>query len=178
MKLATALSAALSCVIGIASGHAATVKFPGRTDQAPSPDRKAVILNTDRDEEPNHVLSIKATGKDTVREVFPYGRYVEVSWSPDSKFFFVNDYMGSDVSRCVIIDGMSLKQHDTAILLEKEMAAIIRHFGGSSWLNTCSSWRPADKVYVSIRVSGNGTQAEVRKRFVFDAKAGKFAAAH
>jgi hypothetical protein len=169
-----AVAAVLSGAIGVGLVHAETVKFPGRVYLAPSPDKQATIVNTDNDEEPNHVLSIR--DKTTTRGLFTYERNVDISWAPDSKFFFVNDYFGSDVSRCIVVDRRTLNKYDTLNLLQEEMDRIISHYKGSMWYVTCSSWRKGDKVRVTIRVAGNGTQEEVRKQYLFDAKAGKFAA--
>jgi len=176
MKVAAAISAALYWMIAGSVSYAATVRFPGHTHIATSPDGNTMIVNIDRDEEPNHVLSLKDKGRSRSRAVLSYGRYVDVSWSPDSKFFFVNDYDGSDVARCVLLDRAHLNKRDTRVLLQKEMDAITAHFKGSSWTVTCSSWQKGDKVRVSIVVSGNGTVEEVRKRFLLDARTGAFTA--
>jgi hypothetical protein len=178
MRIKSIPLAVMACVLLAPFAHAGTVEFPGPIHRAPSPDGKADILNTDRDKEPNHVLSIQDRDKHTIRQLFPYDRHVEVSWSPDSKFFFVNDYFGSDVSRCLIVDRAHLRKHDTLAALQKDMDKITAHFIGSMRFVTCSSWRKGDKVKVSISVSGDGTDREIRKWFLFDADSGNFRAAH
>ena len=167
----------MACVLLAPFAHAGTVEFPGPIHRAPSPDGKADILNTDRDKEPNHVLSIQDRDKHTIRELFPYPRHVDVSWSPDSKFFFVNDYFGSDVSRCLIVDRAHLHKRDIVRVLKEEIDRVSAHFTGSMWLVTCSSWLGDDKVKVSLNVSGNRTDREIRKRFLVDAGSGKFSTA-
>jgi hypothetical protein len=116
MKRATALSALLPCLAAASFSHAAMVEFPGHNRRAPSPDGRSAIINTDHDEEPNHVLSIRDKGRSSSRTFFSYPRYADVSWAPDSKLFFVNDYDASDDSRCVVWDRASLTEHDTRAL--------------------------------------------------------------
>jgi hypothetical protein len=176
MKRGKMALAILFSVIGMSSSSAATIKFPGRMHEALSPDGSTAIINTDHDEEPNHVLSIENKRHFKRRTLFSYGRYVDVAWSPDSKFFFVNDYDGSDVARCILVDRIHINKYDTRVLLQKEMDDITARYKGSSWLVTCSSWKKADKVEVSIKVSGNGTDEVVTKWFLFDARNGAFTA--
>jgi hypothetical protein len=168
------ISAALLCLLCSSPSVAATVKFPGPAREARSPDGQTAVINTDHDDAPYHVLSIMDRGRFKSRPLFSYGRSVDVAWSPDSKFFFVNDYDGSDVARCVLVDRAHLTQHDTRALLQKEMDDITAHYKGSVWLVTCASWRKDDKVRVSIHVSGNGTDQDVLKWFLFDARSGSF----
>jgi hypothetical protein len=59
-----------------------------------------VVVNVDSDSEPYHTVFLATDGSNERRELFTYERGMEVLWSPNSQFFVVNDYAGSDYSRC------------------------------------------------------------------------------
>ncbi len=75
------------------------VPFPEKS-RAPSPDGHFVLVNVDSDSEPHHTVFLATRGSKATRKLFAYGRGIEVLWSPNSQLFIVNDYAGSDYSRC------------------------------------------------------------------------------
>jgi len=82
-----------------AIARAGVVPFPEKS-RAPSSDGHFVLMNVDSDSEPHHTVFLAAQGSKARRKLFTYGRGVEVLWSPNSQLFIVNDYAGSDYSRC------------------------------------------------------------------------------
>ena len=170
MRLTLLLCAALS-LAPVASSHAAAVvTFPGSTRQALSPDGRFAVLNMDRDEEPNHVLSLHDKKQGSRFPIFPYRRHVDVSWSKDSKFFFVNDYAESDLADCVVASVDDHKQRKMSATLQEEILDFMRGFKGSHLYVTCDAWSPNDDLAVSVWGSGDGSP---KRRFLFNARSGK-----
>jgi len=76
--------------------------FPGLKSEIGSPDGRFVIQNVDHNDDRQHFLLLKdeTTGKS--REVYEYGRNATVAWSPDSRYFAINDYAGSNFTETYI----------------------------------------------------------------------------
>jgi len=62
-----------------------------------------LITGVDTDSEPHHTFFLNDLRLKIRRELFNYGRSIEILWNPDSKSFVLNDYAGSDYSECRII---------------------------------------------------------------------------
>jgi hypothetical protein len=173
MRITFLLCAALFCAAFASSSNAATVKFPGSVRQAPSPDGRFAVLNTDRDEEPNHILSLQDKKQGSNSPLFSYRRHVDVSWSNDSKFFFVNDYAESDLADCVVVDVDGQKQRKMSAALREEILDFMKDFKGSHLYVTCSAWHSNDELLVSVVGYGDGSSKNAERRFVFNAQKGK-----
>lgn len=175
MRLTLFLCAALSWVSVPSFSTAEMARFPSRVSQVPSPDRKFVLVNTDRDQEPNHFLSLQDKVRGGTLPLLSYRRHVDVSWSKDSRFLFVNDYAESDLADCVLIRvGDSVpEQARMSSLLRQEIHDFMRSFRGSHLYVTCVSWKGDDHILVSI--AGDGSS---RHRFIFDATTRKVMPAH
>jgi hypothetical protein len=77
--------------------------FPGRKSDLASPDGRYLIQSVERDEESRFALSLKDTTTGKSRKVYEYGRGASVLWSPDSRYFAVDDAAGSDHTRTKIL---------------------------------------------------------------------------
>jgi len=78
------------------------IGFPEHS-RATSPDRRYALINVDNDTEPYHTVFLENRRLKTRRELFHYGRGVDVLWSPDSRSFALTDYAGSNYSLCSVI---------------------------------------------------------------------------
>ena len=78
------------------------ISFPEHS-QARSPDGRYLIAGVESDSEPYHAVFLDDRRLKTRRKLFNYERHIELLWNPDSKYFVLNDYAGSDYSECKII---------------------------------------------------------------------------
>jgi len=68
-----------------------------------SPNRDYALVNVDRETEPYHTVLLENRKLKTRRELFHYGRGIDVLWNPDSQSFALTDHAGSDYSLCSIV---------------------------------------------------------------------------
>lgn len=100
------------------SRQQAVVSLPqGALTRIPSPNGKWTLIFECPNECADRKLWIEERASRTRRFVKEYERDLEISWTPDSRFFFVNDEYGSDGSRCYVYDAVDLKVTDMAALL-------------------------------------------------------------
>lgn len=78
-------------------------KFPGTKSELASPDKRWVLQDIDRDQEPNHSIFLKDTTTGKTRKICDYERSASVVWSPDSRHFALNDYAGSNFSETSVL---------------------------------------------------------------------------
>jgi hypothetical protein len=78
------------------------VSFPAQS-HAISPDGRYDIVDVENATEPHHSVLLEDLYRRTRRKVFDYDRNIALLWKPDSKYFAVTDYIGSDNSRCSIL---------------------------------------------------------------------------
>jgi hypothetical protein len=90
-------------LLPIMSFGQAVTRFPGLKSELASPDRRWVLQNLDRDQEPHHSILLKSNATGKTRKICDYERHASVIWSPDSRYFALNDYAGSDFSDASII---------------------------------------------------------------------------
>jgi len=173
MRMTLLLNAALFYAIFASSSDAATIKFPGSVRQAPSPDGRFAVLNTDRDEEPNHFLSLQDKKRGFNSPLFSYRRHVEVSWAKHSKLFFVNDYAESDLADCVVVDVDGPRQRKMSIALAEKIRDFTKNFKGSHLYVTCSAWHSNDELLVSVVGYGDGSSKNAERSFVVNAQSGR-----
>jgi hypothetical protein len=78
--------------------------FPGHSTST-SPNGRYVLINIETvvgNEYRNTVVLEDRTLK-TKRTMFDYERHIEILWNPNSKFFALSDFAGSDVAECRVI---------------------------------------------------------------------------
>ena len=82
------------------------VEFPGRVEVAPSPSSAFELTYTDpgANEDGIHVYTLKLVSRRNTysKTLLTFTRSVDVSWSPEGAWFYVNNFIGSNVSDCVI----------------------------------------------------------------------------
>jgi WD40 repeat protein len=91
----------------------------------PSPDGKWTLVFECPNNCSRRTLWIEERGKRSRELIKEYDRSLDVSWSPDSRLFFVNDNSGSTDARCYVYEPVSLKQAELAKLKETDVAKLV-----------------------------------------------------
>jgi hypothetical protein len=71
------------------------------------------------------MLWIEEGGKRSRELIKEYERTLDVSWSPDSRFFFVNDNSGSTDARCSVYEPISQEQASIPKLKVTDIAKLL-----------------------------------------------------
>lgn len=90
-----------------------------------------------------YALSVRR-GSEHAREIFRFGRGVNVIWSPDNHHVAVTNYVGSNVATCSIFDIHNL-DHNLRVNLPKSA-----DFSDAHVYVTCGSWNGSYKVRVEV----------------------------
>lgn len=130
-------------------------KFPGDVTSINSPDNNFSIHSEDYDEEPNHSLFFKYEQTGIEKKILDFRRHADISWAPDSKYFFVNDYLGSDFTNCIVIALPELKKINIMPIL-KTLPIEEGIFDSHHLHVTCEAWR--NDGYINVRLTGYGDQ--------------------
>lgn len=133
-----------------------TATFPGAVTALVAPDGRYSIDNVDYDNKvPHHVLLLVFIKTKQQVRLYPYNRHVDVSWAPDSRHLFINDFAGSDNADCIIYNVLTKKLVSVASILHKnKFANSLMNDNGHVYV-TCSNWI-ANKG-VDVQISGYGT---------------------
>lgn len=91
------------------------VKLPkGEVSRIPSPNGKWTLILECPGDCSEMKLWVEETTSRARKLVKEYERSLDISWAPDSRFFFVNDNSGSTDARCYVYEAASLKETDVA----------------------------------------------------------------
>ena len=146
--------AGLGCLlVGTALSTSSITSFPGRACCAVAPNGRLSVVNEDQDREPNHILWLRHQKSGDVSMIMAYKRHVEVSWSRDSRFFFVNDYAESNESDCVIVDVKNMKKRSMIAVINSKLRQWGAARAGHLYV-TCTSWKRRN--HLDVRVSAYG----------------------
>jgi len=140
----------------------AKLRFPGGHSQLASPDGRYVAVNIDSDVAgqaallgDNHALFLLDLKTKTVEEVYPYGRGVEILWSPGGSALLINDRAGSDHSNTAIVILTPQKRRiDVEAELRAAMSSNKSIFKNHHVYISGTQWLTENKV--RIKVSGYG----------------------
>src|SRR5258708_2573190 len=98
--------------------HRPVVHLPrGAVSRIPSPDGKWTLIFECPNECSERKLWIANNTSHTRKLVKEYDRSLSISWSPDSRHFFVNDASGSTETLCYVYDPVTLKVTDLSKVL-------------------------------------------------------------
>ena len=98
----------LGSTAGISSRSKLT-QFPNEGIGLPSPQGQYIVESIDQDDIPNHRLVLRETTSGEVTELIEYSRYVDVAWSPRGVWLFINDYAGSNLTDCYVLEVVNSK---------------------------------------------------------------------
>lgn len=124
--------------------HSAVVSLPqGAMPTIPSPDRNWTLIFEFPDVHKTRKLWIQCKGSDERRLVRAFERSLDISWSPDSQHFFVNDASGSGETRPYVYDPSTLRSIDLAVLIAKAspkaddyLSADHSYLDAKHWINS------------------------------------------
>ena len=150
MRLIIWLAVLCASIAPDSSNAADLITYPDTSHSARSPNGHFSVSNKDRDDAPNHSLYL--TGRNAINpiKIMDYSRHVDVSWSPDSTAFFVNDYAESNSALCKVISAHGLRETDIMGIIRRSAIKGIKNFDGSHLYVTCSAWKGAGKVSVVV----------------------------
>jgi hypothetical protein len=86
----------------------------GEVSRIPSPNGKWTVIFECPNDCSERKLWVEETASRARKLVKEYERSLDISWAPDSRFFFVNDNSGSTDARCYVYEAASLKETDVA----------------------------------------------------------------
>jgi hypothetical protein len=111
------------------------------------------LTNVDTDS--GHRLYLENPKSKAREEILSYSRHASGLWSADSRSFIVNDYGGSDFSKCLVftLDGQT-KRLDLEKEIEKELKATRSIFGNHHVYVECTGWLGSNSV--KVKISGYG----------------------
>jgi hypothetical protein len=129
-----------------------TVPFT-RVEELRSPDGLSVLRNENTDT--SHFLSLKDVRSNTDRQILEYARWASALWAPDSHGFVVNDYGGSDFSKCLVFprDGPE-RRIDLDDKLAKQLKSNQSIFSNHHVYVECVGWLSSTSL--RVKVSGYG----------------------
>jgi hypothetical protein len=164
------MAVCVAALVGVSTPATATqtFSFPRGFNQASSPDGKWVVRNRDQDKEPNHILTLGNIGTGSRSLIEAYGRSVDVSWSDDSRFLFVNDYVGSDLTECFTLDVKTMKKTKLNEILKKTINPYLGAIETHLYV-TCADWHGKDEVFVAVDGYGDGAPNGFHRSFSFNA---------
>lgn len=119
------------------------------------------LYNINSDNEPHHRLIVTETKSGIFKMEYNYRRHVEVSWSNYGNFLFINDYMESNASECVLLNAKSGNIYHIREKLISMSVVKEEDLTGNSIIR-CESWRADGGINVSVRLYG-GRQVVDRK---------------
>lgn len=106
--------------VSVPAAQSKWVSFPSQHTTAVSPDGRFAIINLDSDKEPYHTLFLEDRKDRGRRKLLEYSRSVRVLWNPNSRWFAVTNYAGSNVSECYLYSTDAVRPK---IDIEKEIIA-------------------------------------------------------
>jgi hypothetical protein len=163
-------------MLAIASGvsmHAhGSMAADDRVRQWVSPDRQVTVSSVvghQQDGITQYELSLARAGQKPVL-IDEYIRSVDVSFTSDSKYVAVTDWIGSNVADCYVIDTNTPKN---PVSITGKLPKLQENLNGSHAYIACGNWLSATTI--DVRVSGHTDDPPFHDfdyRFVYDVESG------
>jgi len=134
----------------------------GAVTRIPSPDRKWILIfefpaadkplsdGCRTGENEVRKLWIKRKGSSDRTLVRDFDRSLDISWSPDSQHFFVNDASGSGETRPYVYDPATLHSTDLAKLVAKASPKAANYLGADHSYLEAKHWINSHEVLVKM----------------------------
>jgi hypothetical protein len=142
------------------STHTPVVTLPrGASDaldkvtRIPSPDRRWTLIFEFRDVYKPRKLWIQRKGSNERTLVRDFDRSLDVSWSPDSRHFFVNNASGSTETLCYVYDPSTLKVTDVAEVLAKVVPKAAEYLGANHSYLEAKRWINSHRLIVTLEAN-------------------------
>jgi hypothetical protein len=137
----TKSGAAHTPVIGLPQGAITTI---------PSPNQDWTLIFEFPDKYKARKLWIQHKGSNDRRLVREFDRSLDISWSPDSQHFFVNDASGSGETRPYIYDPTTLQSIDLAELVAKASPKADDYLGADHSYLEAKYWINAHELVLKL----------------------------
>jgi hypothetical protein len=141
--------------------HQPVVDLPrAAVSRIPSPDGKWTLIFECPNKCSERKLWIANNTSHTRKLVKEFDRSLSISWSPDSRHFFVNDASGSTETLCCVYDPVTLEVTDLARVLAAGAPKSGEYIGvGHSYLNA-KRWINSHELFVVL--SGHSDEPPLR----------------
>jgi hypothetical protein len=174
------LCALIGCTDADAQRPRWDFSFPSASTSSRSPAGALVVSYYDpgENQDGGHDYEFIVRGPSGRREAgFVFLRSVTGSWAPSGEHFFVNDYIGSNVTDCLVsqtvADRLSLVSLTELLASQRQngagnqLASITESPDNSHFYLTCSRWIGSDAIKVSVRGYTDETRESIRE-FAYD----------
>jgi hypothetical protein len=148
--------------------------YPSNASSLVSPDGRFALRNVDRDQTLNHQLLLVDRRTHATKSVLFYGRHVEVSWSPRSERFFVNDYRESNEATCLIWKMGARRPIDIQRVVDGQRPKkLALELAADHLYIHCLSWEAPDRVLVAVDGHDSTRRVAFDRRVSVDAGTGR-----
>jgi hypothetical protein len=130
--------------------HPPVIRLPrlGIT-RIPSPDQKWTLIFEMANWESTRKLWIQKKTSNERKLVRDFERSLDISWSPDSSHFFVNDASGSSETNCYVYDPETLDAIDVTRLLGAN-SKIVRSFEADHFYVEATRWVNSSELLITL----------------------------
>ena len=115
----------------------------------PSPDGKWTLIFEMPSWDSTRKLWIQGNGSTERTLVRDFERSLDISWSPDSRHFFVNDASGSTDTLCYVYDPQTLRAIDVLDLLTAASRRA-RNFEADHFYLEAKHWVGSDELLITV----------------------------
>ncbi len=122
----------------------------GAVSRIPSPDGMWTLTFEIPDVNKVRTLWIQRHGSSERTLVRHFDRSLDISWSPDSHHFFVNDASGSTETLCYVYDPGTLGMTDIAAMLAKASSKANQYLGANHSYLEARHWVNSHQLLVSL----------------------------
>ena len=131
--------------------HSEIISLPqGAITTIPSPNQNWTLIFEFPDVYKARKLWIQHKGSDDRRLVREFERSLDISWSPDSQHFFVNDASGSGETRPYVYDPATLQSIDLAAAVAKSSRKADDYLGADHSYLEAKHWSNSHEVLVKM----------------------------
>jgi hypothetical protein len=133
------------------AAHTPVISLPqGAMTTIPSPSRNWTLIFEFADVNKARKLWIQRNGSNQRRLVREFERSLDISWSPDSQHFFINDSSGSGETRPYIYDPTTLQSIDLAELVAKASPKADDYLGADHSYLEAKYWINAHELVLKL----------------------------
>jgi hypothetical protein len=131
--------------------HGAVISLPeGAMTAIASPDRNWTLIFEFPDVNKSRKLWIQHRGSSERKLVREFDRSLDISWSPDSQHFFVNDASGSGETRPYVYDPATLQSVDLAVLIAKASPKADDYLGADHSYLDAKRWITSHELLIKM----------------------------
>ena len=131
--------------------HSEVISLPqGAITTIPSPNQNWTLIFEFPDVYKTRKLWIQHTGSNDRRLVREFERSLDISWSPDSQHFFVNDASGSGETRPYVYDPATLQSIDLAVLIAKASPKADDYLGADHSYLDAKHWINSHELLIKM----------------------------